>query len=145
MPRHIALLHFCQLLSYSSIDLEFEYIFGKPMKCRFQRCIVLTEILSNFHARVEYISVTKYAIETVEPMGQTTPKSIHSLEARGPLSNTWMPGVTPFTTPNNIRIKSAILPQYTLQTDRPTNRWSRRMFLHMSPPLAMLIDSHVVK
>jgi len=76
------LLHFCQLLSNPSIDLEFEYIFGKPMKCRFQRCIVHMEILT-FHARVEYISVTKYAIETIGLMGQTTPKSTLPLEARG--------------------------------------------------------------
>ena len=50
------------------------YIFQKPMKRRFQRRIVRTEILSTFHVRVEYISVTKYAIETTKPMGQTTPK-----------------------------------------------------------------------
>jgi len=59
------LLHFCQLLSNPSIDLELEYIFEKPMKHRFQRCVVHTEILLTFHARVKYISVTKYAIETV--------------------------------------------------------------------------------
>jgi len=45
------------------------------MKRRFQPFIVCVEILSTFHAQVEYISVTKYAIETTGPMGQTTPKS----------------------------------------------------------------------
>ena len=38
-------------------------------------------------------------------------------------------------------IQSAVLPQYTLRTDRPTDRWSRRMFRTMSAPLAMLIES----
>jgi len=50
------LSHFCQLLSNPNIDLELEYIFGKPMKCRICRCqrfIAGTEILSTFHARVE--------------------------------------------------------------------------------------------
>ena len=32
-PLHVCqLLHFCQLLSKPRIDLELEYIFGKPMK-----------------------------------------------------------------------------------------------------------------
>jgi len=39
------------------IDLELEYIFGKPMKRGFQRYIVRTGMFSNFHARVEYISL----------------------------------------------------------------------------------------
>ena len=50
------LLHFCQLRSNPSIDLEPEYVFGKPMKHRFQWYIVRTEILT-FHTRVEYINV----------------------------------------------------------------------------------------
>jgi len=54
------------------------------MKRRFQRYIVHTEILSTFHARVEYISVTKYVIETIGPMGANHPKIHHPLEARGP-------------------------------------------------------------
>jgi len=70
----LQLLHFCQLLSNYSIDLELEYIFEKPMKHRFQQYIVRMEILSTFHARVEYISVTKYAIETIGPMGTNDPK-----------------------------------------------------------------------
>jgi len=40
-----------------------------------------------------------------------------------------------------VRIQAAVLPQYTLQTDRPTDRWSRRIFRKISAPLAMLIDS----
>ena len=81
-------LHFCQLLSNFTIDLELEYIIGKPMKRRFQRYIVRTEILSTFHARVEYLSVTKYATETIGPMGTNNPKIHPSLESRQPPSNT---------------------------------------------------------
>ena len=50
------------------VDIELNCIFGKPMKRRFQRCIVHTEKLSTFHARVEYISVKNYAIETIAPV-----------------------------------------------------------------------------
>jgi len=32
------------------------------------------EIVSTFHARVEYISLENQAIETIGPMGRTTPK-----------------------------------------------------------------------
>jgi len=56
-------------------------VFGKAMKCRFQRCIVRTEILSTFHARVKYISVTKYATVTIGPMGASDPK-IHPFALR---------------------------------------------------------------
>jgi len=107
-PLHRAaesiLLHFCQLLSNPSIDLELEYIFGKPMKCRFQRYTVRTEILSTSHAQVEYISVTKYAFETTGPMGQTTPKSTPSPWDTWTLFRTSMPGPTPLTTPNDTSI-----------------------------------------
>ena len=42
---------------------------------------------------------------------------------RSPLpSNTSIPQLTPFTTPNGIRIQSAVLPQYTFRTDRQTDR-----------------------
>jgi len=71
------------------------------MKSRFLWCIVRTEILATFHTQVEYISVTKYDTETIGPMGQMTPKSTLPLEARGPPSNTWMPGITPLTTPDS--------------------------------------------
>jgi len=48
-------------------------VFEKPMKRRFQRYLVHTEILSTFHARVEHVSVTKYAIETNGSMGTKHP------------------------------------------------------------------------
>jgi len=45
-----------------------------------------------------------------------------SLGARGLPSNTAMPPPTPLTTPNSIRIHSAVLPQNTFRTDRQTDR-----------------------
>jgi len=61
-----------------------------------------------------------------------------------PPFNTPIPQLTQLTTPNDIRIQSGVLPQYTLRTDRqtdwPTDRRSRRMFCNMSAPLAMLIE-----
>jgi len=39
-----------------------------------------------------------------------------------PPSNTPIPRPTPLTIPNGIRIHSAVLPQYTFWTDRPTDR-----------------------
>jgi len=50
-------LHFCTFLLNPQFDLEPDYIVRKPIKRRFQRYIVRTEIFSTFHARVEYISV----------------------------------------------------------------------------------------
>jgi len=91
-----------------SIDLELEYIFGKPMKQI--PMISRTEILSIFHARVEYISVTKYAIETIGPMRQTTPKSTLPLDARGPIS---IPGVTPSPHQTTARSVCALPHNYT--------------------------------
>ena len=37
-------------------------------------------------------------------------------------SNTPIPRLTPLTTPNGIQIQLVVLPQYTLQTDRQTDR-----------------------
>ena len=68
------------------------------MKCRFQWCIVHTKILSTFHARVEYISVTKYAIETIGPMWANDPKIYPFHLGTWTPSNTWMPGMTQLTT-----------------------------------------------
>jgi len=39
-----------------------------------------------------------------------------------PIPRPTNPRPTPITTPNGIWIHSAILPQYTFQTDRPTHR-----------------------
>jgi len=67
-------------------DLELDSIFGKPMNCWFQWYIVHTEILSNFHARVEYISVkqmrhwNQWRLKPPEipfPLGARGPRLIH--------------------------------------------------------------------
>jgi len=50
------LLHFCTLLINLHFDLEPDYIIRKPIKRRFQQCLIHTEIVSTFHTRVEYIS-----------------------------------------------------------------------------------------
>jgi len=74
----------CQTVSFLPIALKPQHrprTWVHLLKRRFQRCIVRTEVLSTFHARVEYISVTKYAIETIGPMGQTTPKSTPSISS----------------------------------------------------------------
>jgi len=60
-------LFFPQISHKPNIDLELDYIFRKPMKRSFQRYTVCMEIMSTFHAQVEYISVKKYAIETTGP------------------------------------------------------------------------------
>jgi len=48
-------LHFCTFLLNPHFDLEPHYIVRKPIKRRFQRYIVHTEIFSTFHAPVKYI------------------------------------------------------------------------------------------
>jgi len=50
------LLHFCTFLINPHFDLEPDYIVRKPIKRRFQRYLVRTEIVSTFHTGVEYIS-----------------------------------------------------------------------------------------
>jgi len=50
-----------------------------------------------------------------------TPKTAPSLRRSPPPSNTPIPRLTQLTTPNGIRIQSAVLPQYTLRTDRQTD------------------------
>jgi len=50
------LLHFCTSLINPHLDLEPDYIIRKRIKRRFQQYLVRTEIVSNFHTRVEYIS-----------------------------------------------------------------------------------------
>jgi len=49
----------CIFVHFSStphFNVEPDYIVRKPMKHRFQRYIVRTEIFATFHAQVEYIS-----------------------------------------------------------------------------------------
>jgi len=62
-------LHFCTFLLNLHFDLEPDYIIRKPMKHRFQRCIVPTEIFSTFRAQVEYISRVQYVILPIQTNG----------------------------------------------------------------------------
>ena len=55
-------------------------------------------------------------------LGQTMLKSTPPHKARGPPSSIWMPKLTLLTILNDIRIQSDVLLQYTLRTDRPTDR-----------------------
>ena len=140
------LLHFCQLLSNPSIDLEFEYIFGKPMNVDSNDILSVWKYYQLFMQESNTFLLQNMTLKPFGQWQQTTPKSTLPLEARGPpYMNVW---VTPLTNPNDIRIQSAILPQYTLQTDQPTDRLtdrrSRRMFHNISTTLAMLIDSGVL-
>jgi len=48
----------------------------------------------------------------------SSPKTVPSLQRSPALSNTPIPWPIPLTTPNGIRIQSAVLSQYTLPTDR---------------------------
>ena len=79
------------------------------------------EILSTFHARVEYISYTP-----LKPLGQWG-KRLQNPPlpwGTGYPSNTWMPGVTPLTIPNDSSITARTFAQlrnklYWLQWDAP--------------------------
>jgi len=62
------------------------YFFRRPINRRFQRCIVCTEIMSIFHAQVEYVSLERYTIQTNGneipsnlpfPLGHIDPNLIH--------------------------------------------------------------------
>jgi len=52
------------------------------------------------------------------------PSQLLPLRRSPPPSNTPIPRPTPLITSNGIRIQSAVLPQYTLRTDRPTGECS---------------------
>jgi len=71
------------------------------------------------HALPHYYA-TKFALIT---MGRPkfTPKLLLSLQRSPPASNTPIPRPTPVTTPNGIRIQSAILSQYTFRTNTQTD------------------------
>ena len=62
-----------KFLANPNKDLERDCIFGKPMKLRFQWCIIHTEILSVFYAWVVYISVQQICRWNTETSGSKTP------------------------------------------------------------------------
>jgi len=93
-------LHFCKFLANPNIDLVLNCVFGKPMKRRFQRRVVHAEILSTFHAQIEYISVKNVPLKPMGQWGQNSLKPPLLLAARGPSSNTPVPRLTLLTTPN---------------------------------------------
>jgi len=71
----------------SIIDLELDLYLRKPMKCRFQRYIVRTEILSTLftHESNTFMSLTcKNAIQTSGGRNGEIPKTALPLEACGP-------------------------------------------------------------
>jgi len=73
-----------------------------PMKRRFQRYIVHTEILSTFHTLAKYISLKNWAIETIGQWRKQPQNPPLSLEPRGPHSV----HQCPLTTPNDSTIGS---------------------------------------
>ena len=113
------LLHFCKFLV--NFDLKPDYFFGKPMNRRFKRYIVRTEILSTFHARVEYISVKNTPFK---PMGTKPPKLSFLLGHVDPIEHTH-----PSTDPTH-HLKRHLGPISRFATiqfqDRPTDRQTDR-------------------
>jgi len=128
-------LHFCKFLTKPSIDLELDCIFGKITKHRFQRHIVLTETLPIFHVWVEFISVPKYAIRSIQTNGW---KSQNSSFSWGTWTRLIHPSHQPYSPPpttarsvhalpHNYTTKSPMVtmgcPKFIPQTAFPL-RWS---------------------
>ena len=102
-------LHFCKLLVKPNVDLEREYIFGKPMK---RRCIVRTEIqcIPNF-LRTSRIFSWKLGHWNHWANGAKTPQNRPLLlEPRGPPFRIPIPA--PLTTPNDSWLVHALLHNY---------------------------------
>ena len=120
---------------------------------RFQRCVVRTEMLSNFHARVEYIAVTKYVIETIGPKGANDPQNppFPSRHADLHLIHECLDDPTHHPKRHlDLFRRFATVHFPDRHTDRPTDRqtpahiptrWARRQVRNISAPLAMLIES----
>jgi len=110
--RPIAMLRlFCYFFSHEFLfnphfDLEPDYIIRKPIFHRIQRCNLRREILSTFHTRVDHRSVRHFCIVFTSKLPLPFRRS-------PPKSNTPIPSPTPLTTPNGIRILSAVLPLLT--------------------------------
>jgi len=87
-------------------DLEPDYIIRKGIRHRIQRCNLHREILPTFHTGVDHQSVHHFCIVF-------TPKLPLPLRRSPSKVNTPIPILTPLTTPNSIRIQSAVLPLLT--------------------------------
>ena len=149
MLRVLCYIFVYKFLFNAHFDLEPDYIIRKPIVHRIQRCILRREILSTFHTRVDYRSVRHFPIEKNRaqipknarnharncPSCKFTPNLPLPLRRSPPKSNTSIPSPTPLTTPNGIRIQSAVLPLFQC-VDR-----QMRMFSNISALLAILIQS----
>jgi len=109
MVKHILLCFLCPTV----------YFFGKPINRHFQRYIVSVEMLSTFHARFKYITVKNMPFKAT---GMKNPPNLPFTLEHLDCTNTPIPRLTPLTTPNGIRIQSAILPQYTFWTERQSDK-----------------------
>jgi len=111
---HISSKSLVVILSYTVLKLrrffwDTVYIIRKPMKQRFQHCMVCTKILSTFHTWVEYIfqrSLRHSAHSNewganAEKCQKPCQKQPLPLEARGLPSNTLVRGPTPLPTTND--------------------------------------------
>jgi len=105
--RHVAfvLLRFCTWIFLQPPIRSWTWL-QKPIFHRIQRYILRREILSTFHTRVDHRSVRHFCIAF-------TPKLPLPLRRSPPKVNTPIPSPTPLTTPNGIRIQSAVLPLLT--------------------------------
>jgi len=102
------------------LDLEPDYVIRKPIIHRIQWCNLRWEKFSTFHTRVENSSVSwsvrHFSIQingaefsknpTIKTMPETatSPWALRHMDFQFHLTNTWMPGPTPLTTPNDSSI-----------------------------------------
>jgi len=95
-------------LTFLAVDLSNVRVFNKTSPKSFGKIASLSQ---NYATEVPLVTMGRHKF---------TPKT--SLWRSPPPSNTPILRPTPLIIPNGIRIQSAILPQYTFQTDRQTDR-----------------------
>jgi len=196
LPPHQR-MHSPTVCASCSLYNELEYTFGKPMKCRFQRCTVLS-VQKYYQLLMHESNIFLLQNTPMKPLGQWgkrpqnppfpggmlaiiihkslgqphSPRQTTALGSRTstllcnkvPTGYNGMPQIHPKNCPFPFDDNHPYLihlsinqphwpPKWHLdpisrfatilcrQTDRPTDRWSRRMFCKMSALLAMLIDS----
>jgi len=119
------LLHFCQLLSKPSIDLELEYIFRNQWNVDSNAVLFVRKYYQLFTHESNTYLLQNMPLKPLGQWEQTTTKSILPLEACGPPSNTWMPWVTLLTTPNNSSITVHIPHNYATKAPLVTMGWPK--------------------